>query len=284
MPAWLPIVRTLDSDNTAILTSDSRRIVTQAENQMRSAFPSINNSGVVAFQGKPDVTNIVGIYTGSGVHTALPVVPEVTLVAEGSVVITDPGARGNLAINDRGTVAFWSELAGTGGGIFTGPDRINDKVIAEGDDLLGGTVNLVEFSRNGLNDHGQIVFTAQYTRLVDGLPVNSKGVFIADPSPSPAINELPGDYNGDDVVDAADYVTWRDNLGQSVVLPNDSSSGLVTQEDYGVWRANFGSTLRTGFGAALATVPEPASVVLCAVGILGTSLMYGRRSGAPQRA
>jgi hypothetical protein len=274
----------LGPNNSAILTSDSRRIVTQSENHMRSAFPSINNSGVVAFQGKPEATNIAGIYTGSGVHTALPVVPEVTLVAEGTVAITDPGARGNLAINDRGAIAFWSELAGTGGGIFTGPDRINDKVIAEGDDLLGGTVNLVEFSRNGLNDHGQIVFTAQYTRLVDGLPVNSRGIFIADPSPSPAVNELPGDYNGDDVVDAADYVTWRDNLGRSVVLPNDSSSGVVTQEDYGVWRANFGSTLRSGFGAALATVPEPAAAALGGVGILIAMLTSLRRSSGQQNA
>jgi hypothetical protein len=262
----------LGANNSAILTSDGRRIVTQSENQMLSAFPSINNSGVVAFQGKPESTNIAGIYTGAGVPMTLPVVPEVTLVADGSGLITDPGARGNLAINDRGTVAFWSELSGTGGGIFTGPNRTSDKVIAEGDALLDGTVNLVEFSRNGLNDHGQIVFSAQYTKIVDGLPVNSRGIFVADPNPSPAVSDLPGDYNDDGVVDAADYVVWRDNLGQSVLLPNDPSSGVVTQDDYGVWRANFGSTLRSGFGAAVTTVPEPVTVLLIAMALLMSSV------------
>ena len=116
----------------------------------------------------------------------------------------------------------------------------------------------------------QIVFTAQYTRLIDGLPVNSRGIFIADPSPSPAVNELPGDYNGDDVVDAADYVTWRDNLGQSVVLPNDSSSGLVTQEDHEVWRANFGQSHATGNSLSAATqpdaIPEPATLFILSTG------------------
>jgi hypothetical protein len=260
----------LGPNNAAIVTSEGRRIVSQAENGILSAFPSINNAGVVAFQGKPESTQIPGIYAGSGVSN-------VTLVAEANGPLTDPGARGNLAINDRGAVAFWSELSGTGGGIFIGPDRINDKVIAEGDNLLGGRVNLVEFSRNGLNDHGQIVFSAQYTRLVDGLPINSKGIFVADPNPSPAVVDLPGDYNGDGLIDSADYVIWRDNLGQSVILPNDPSSGIVTHDDYGVWRSSFGSTSRVEFRGALAGVPEPTSAVLFAVAMLISSLAVHRR-------
>ena len=45
-----------------------------------------------------------------------------------------------------------------------------------------------------------------------------------------------GDYNANGVVDAADYVVWRDALGTSAMLPNDPTSGTVTQEDYLVWR------------------------------------------------
>src|SRR6185312_17357290 len=41
-----------------------------------------------------------------------------------------------------------------------------------------------------------------------------------------------GDYNGNGVVDAADYVVWR-NGGS----PNPNSPG-----DYSTWRANFGAT------------------------------------------
>ncbi len=49
-----------------------------------------------------------------------------------------------------------------------------------------------------------------------------------------------GDYNGNNVVDAADYVLWRDKLGTMTTLPNDTTPGNVTQEDFTVWRANFG--------------------------------------------
>ncbi len=67
---------------------------------------------------------------------------------------------------------------------------------------------------------------------------------------------LAGDYNDDGIVDAADYIVWRNNLGSVVSLPNDSSQG-VTEEDYDVWKANFGR-LAAGQGTtALVVVPEP---------------------------
>ncbi len=81
---------------------------------------------------------------------------------------------------------------------------------------------------------------------------------------------LAGDYNRNGTVDAADYVLWRDTLGQSVA-PGEGADGdldsLVSQADYDVWRAHFGESV--GSGAALssadtlsATVPEPATQLL----------------------
>jgi hypothetical protein len=67
---------------------------------------------------------------------------------------------------------------------------------------------------------------------------------------------LPGDYNGNGTVDAADYVLWR-NGGP---LQNEGADpGIVTPEDYNVWRANFGRTF--GSGASLAVVEELAADV-----------------------
>ncbi len=67
---------------------------------------------------------------------------------------------------------------------------------------------------------------------------------------------LPGDYNDDGAVDAADYSVWRDSLGASVLLPNEVVSiGRVSSEDYAVWRAGFGST--DAPAAAMASAPEP---------------------------
>jgi hypothetical protein len=78
---------------------------------------------------------------------------------------------------------------------------------------------------------------------------------------------LPGDYNGNGIVDAADYAVWRDHLGQSVTLPNDTTPGSVTQADYDVWKSNFGNHSGSGSGAS-AAVPEPASLLLLLSGTL----------------
>jgi hypothetical protein len=76
---------------------------------------------------------------------------------------------------------------------------------------------------------------------------------------------LPGDYNRDDSVDAADYVVWRKTLGQSGLVPysgaDGDGDGNVLQADLDVWRANFGNTGH-GSGSATAPVPEPFSAVL----------------------
>jgi len=70
------------------------------------------------------------------------------------------------------------------------------------------------------------------------------------PGPTPTLlfsvgPALPGDYNQDSSVEAADFVLWRKTLGASV--PNfsgadGSGNGVVGAEDYGVWATNFGRT------------------------------------------
>jgi hypothetical protein len=58
---------------------------------------------------------------------------------------------------------------------------------------------------------------------------------------SPGDPLLPGDYNQDQAVDAADYVLWRKNLGSTPGLPNEgATSGIVSHEDHTIWRANLG--------------------------------------------
>jgi hypothetical protein len=76
---------------------------------------------------------------------------------------------------------------------------------------------------------------------------------------------VSGDYNSNGAVDAADYVVFLNSVGQSVSLPNENPSaitpGLVDDEDYNFWRANFGITAG-GAGASGAAVPEPGACVL----------------------
>jgi T5SS/PEP-CTERM-associated repeat protein len=77
-----------------------------------------------------------------------------------------------------------------------------------------------------------------------------------------------GDYNGNGIVDAADYTVWRDSLGSTSSLAADGdASGVIDVGDYGVWKANFGSHAGIGAGAH-AAVPEPASLWMFLAGIL----------------
>jgi hypothetical protein len=79
-----------------------------------------------------------------------------------------------------------------------------------------------------------------------------------------ATDYLPGDYNADGTVDAADYTVWRDNLGKTVTTPGSGAdgdgNGTVGPEDYTVWLNNFGRTVHTASRGA--AVPEPASLAL----------------------
>ena len=86
-----------------------------------------------------------------------------------------------------------------------------------------------------------------------------------------------GDYNGDGVVDAADYTAWRDALGSGT--PNGtgadgSGNGTVDQADYDVWVMHFGEMLPLPGGGAIssAPVPEPDAAALL---VLGAILIAG---------
>ena len=84
---------------------------------------------------------------------------------------------------------------------------------------------------------------------------------------------LPGDYNDDSAVDAADYSLWRDQLGSEDTLPNDDSPG-VSPSDYARWRSNYGRSLSDP--AATSSVPEPGAWLLVTAG--GLPLLFCRQS------
>jgi hypothetical protein len=82
---------------------------------------------------------------------------------------------------------------------------------------------------------------------------------------------LSGDYNGDGIVDAADYTVWQDTAGQTGANlaadgtgPSGTPDGVVDNLDYQFWVDHFGATSAgSGAGSSVA-VPEPASVVTLA--------------------
>ena len=88
---------------------------------------------------------------------------------------------------------------------------------------------------------------------------------------------LPGDYNLDGYVDAADYTIWRDTLGSFEDLRANGddtgpSAGIIDDADYDFWKTNFGQAAGSGAtspaaSATRSAIPEPASLLLMLVAL-----------------
>ena len=90
---------------------------------------------------------------------------------------------------------------------------------------------------------------------------------------------IPGDYNADGIVDAADYTVWRDNVGNAIQLPNDDSLGIAT-DDYERWKVHFGASTEL-FADNLAirsVVPEPSLIAVAILIIVATFVTRWRTS------
>ncbi|QDV75138.1 hypothetical protein [Botrimarina mediterranea] len=87
---------------------------------------------------------------------------------------------------------------------------------------------------------------------------------------------LPGDFNDDGRVDAADYTSWRDSQGTTALLAGDATPNSIDAADYETWRLNYGRTAPMALTAAT-TVPEPCTTGLVAMSaILCWSLAFHR--------
>ena len=87
----------------------------------------------------------------------------------------------------------------------------------------------------------------------DPLSGNTLAGFTLSPS-------VPGDFNGNGVVDSADYAVWRKGLGST-----------FTQPDYNLWRTHFGQSAGSGSAqnaSTAAALPEPSGMLLLIMGLL----------------
>jgi hypothetical protein len=185
----------------------------------------------------------------------------------------DDSAQLDYMLNDRGQVAVATWVGEKRGLWGTDVDGRLHLVVREGQmlEVSEGDVRTVarlildvsSFRDGGstnaslptsFNDLGQLAFQATFT---DG----TQGLFISNLLTA----NLSGDYNGDGVVDAADYVVWR--------------KGAATQSGYEAWRTNFGTAAGS---RSLAAVPEPTAIVPSA--IAACACLFRRRARATRRS
>lgn len=78
---------------------------------------------------------------------------------------------------------------------------------------------------------------------------------------------LPGDFNDDGAVDAADYVVWRKSLddpSEDALNGNGDGMNGVDIGDYNLWSQQFGAA---GGGSGGSAVPEPTTMLLLAMSV-----------------
>jgi fibronectin-binding autotransporter adhesin len=236
-------------------------------------------------------TNATGTQTWSGPISGTGSLRRVT--AGGTTVLSGANSFTGGAIVDGGTLsASLASTATFGGGDVT--VNAGNAAIGTGvADAIGNTKKLTLLGGGIAGaDTGYIDLAAGISErvgtLVLGSTTQTNGLTYGSTSSSALVqnNEyfsgagiismgVPGDYNGDQVVDGGDYVQWRKSPGTYGGTPGG----------YNLWRANYGAT-GPGSGAGAGrligggSVPEPGtiSLVIFAIGsVAATSRRRSRR-------
>jgi hypothetical protein len=225
-----------------------------------------NNNGVYT-----DVSNAAGVTdTGSG-RGLLSL--DYDNDGDLDVFIVNHGAQPILYRNDGGNDNDWLKIKlegtasnrdGIGAFITVDPDVniVGDEIVRE----INAGSNFL--SQNELTAHFGLGLNAGSIDLITILwpsgAVQALGNVSANQVLYVVENFLAGDYNGDHVVNSADYTVWRNQLGMAGdgYAADGNRDGLVNQFDYDVWKSHFGET--AGGSAAAAPgqpVPEPSGLM-----------------------
>jgi autotransporter-associated beta strand protein len=237
------------------------------------------------FAGDAHTVNVAeGTLTFTSASVSRPL--EITTTALGGAVVTKTGPGTWLLENAVQTN-------------FVGATKVQEGVLSLGRPALADAADLYLDSGTTLNlnfDGADVIDSlffdgvsqaaGTWGRLGSLTADFTSGLLTGDGLLEVATFLLVGDYNDDQVVDAADYTVWRNHLGESTVLPNDRTPGMVTSEDYDDWKANFGAT-SAGAGAANGAfaVPEPfsAASILLALPACARESRRRRRFGTRVR-
>jgi hypothetical protein len=179
--------------------------------------------------------------------------------------------------SSSGLLNVGSGYAGLGGSFHKAPAVPDGNGLGELDPTGAGKLLASSMAANVLGfDLGTVVandptslFLANgdltFNFILDGVGAASRTGFVKFINIPAA---LPGDFNGDLVVDAADYTVWRDNLGaptdDALMGAGDGFPG-VDAGDFAVWTTNFGQAGGTGamVTASVSAVPEPGTAMFC---------------------
>ena len=220
----------------------------------------VDNYGTVSPGNSPGTLQVTGDYTQS---------------ADATLAIDIDGFVGNGPMSDQLLVSGNAAVGGFVGGNAT-LDGFLDVSLTDGFALREGQQFTILAARQLLDNGLELVGSAAdyfdmfvVSGLLGRVVLQFRGGDFT----------LPGDYNDDGTVDAADYVVWRKTEGQTGagLAADGDGNGEVDAGDYALWRAYFGATAANGPALSSAeplsaTVPEPATLTLIILSAFAVSL------------
>jgi hypothetical protein len=132
----------------------------------------------------------------------------------------------------------------------------------------------IDISPTGASLHG----------LVPQVQFANQGVFVVFLDPTlvgPGSGAVAPDFNGDGVIDLADFAIWQAHAGitsgASVLDGDADGDGDVDGADFLKWQRNVGRPMPwVGAGSGVSTVPEPTTLAMLICGG-SLALAFGRR-------
>jgi hypothetical protein len=231
----------------------------------------------IAFDPTTGVLYGIGSVGGAHLYSIDKTTGHATLVGNSAFTATNGGG---VAVSSAGTV-YGTPLPANFGtydkttGAYT--DIANpDKPTGRGYGALafdGAVLYGLNVAKTGAPELVTIDTTTGAVTDIGPTVVAVDGIAFRPPPP------VPGDYNKNGVVDAADYPLWRKgDLAADGTGPGGVPDGVVNGLDYTFWRARFGNT--SGSGLTTSAVPEPA---VFSILISGVAILVVRRRAVPGR-
>lgn len=143
------------------------------------------------------------------------------------------------------TAANWTPNGVPGNNLFDtyGIDDGLSATLASGNPIVNALrVGSVDKTHSGgANHYGKLTISSGATLGVIGSNTLSIG------RENQVYYPVAGDYNENTVVDAADYVLWRETVGSTTDFRADGDgNNVIDQGDFDYWRARFGNKVRGG--------------------------------------
>ncbi len=244
-----------NNDRVRILLNDGSgsfslgQAITVGNGPRSVAVGKFNNDNFLDLAVANTLSNTISILMGTGTGTfvsalTLPAGDGVTGVTpvdldkdlDIDLVISNKSSANNAAVLRNLGNGTFAAIENLGSGVF--PDSIGFNVVTgdvDGDQipdvvLIGSdsqtSMGVVSVLLNDLTSGGQ------RRTIADG--AEATGLDFKFQSSAPA---MPGDYNGSNTVDAADYQVWKSTFGTGGNPPADGNqNGTVDAADYVIWR------------------------------------------------